>query len=53
MSISVFGVYTHMSAGPSDVWNRALNPVKLESQVVVGCLTWVLGTECRFSARVV
>lgn len=32
-------------------WNRTLDPLELKLQVVVSCLTWVLGTKLRFSVR--
>lgn len=41
--------YVCVSAGVLDGWKKALDPLELELQSVVSFLTWVLGTELRFS----
>lgn len=44
--------YPCVNAGACRVKEKALEPKMLELQAVVNCLTWVLGTRFRSSARV-
>lgn len=44
----------HMSSGVCGVQKRALDlpdPLKLELQMVVNCVIWILGTKPRSSVR--
>lgn len=43
----------HMSACAFGVQKRVLESLELEIQAIMNCLTWVLGTELRTSARAV
>lgn len=45
--------YVHMNACAHSAQKRVSHLMKLLLQDVVGCLTWVLETELRFSAKVV
>lgn len=48
--MSVRGGVGYMSAGTCRVQTKVRNPLELELQAVVSCLTWTLGTKLRFFA---
>lgn len=45
ISVSPAPMYVCMHEGAQGYWKRVSDPLKLELQVAVSGLTWVLGTE--------